>query len=77
MSTTGEPTPFYASRCKGGTRRQQRQQWGRRACIGRQAETADRIESDDGKSFQRGAVHNRVDESHVRLSELRGARRRD
>ena len=73
----GGATPIYATRCKGETRRQQRQQWGRHACIGRQAETADGIESDDGESFQRGTVHNRVDESHVRLSELRGARRRD
>ena len=50
---------------------------GMHACIGRQAETADGIESDDAESFQRGTVHNRVDESDVRLSELRGARRRD
>ena len=30
-----------------------------------------------GESFQRGTVHDRVDESHVQLNELRGARRRD
>ena len=62
MSTTGEPTPIYATRGKGGsTRQQQQQQWGRRAYIDSQAVTADGIESDDGESFQRGTVHNRVD----------------
>ena len=34
-----------------------------------------RTESEDGESFYRGTDHNRVDESHMRLSELRGARR--
>ena len=44
MSTTGEPTPIYANRGKGGLPgRSERQQWGRRACIVSQAETADGI----------------------------------
>ena len=47
------------------------------ASAGKRSETADGIESDDGESFQRETVHTRVAESHVRLSELRGARRRD
>ena len=51
MSTMGEPTPIYATRGKEElARRQQRQQWGRRACIGSQAEAADGIKSDDGEA---------------------------
>ena len=68
---------IYVPQTKGGTRRQQRQRWGRRECVGSQEETADGFESDDGESFHRGTAHNRVDESHMRLSVLRGARHRD
>ena len=51
MSTTGEPTPIYATRGKGGLPgRSGSDAWGRRVCIVSQAKTADGIDPYDGES---------------------------